>query len=330
MNYSEFLSQICHIMKKQYPEASISVQPVLKNNGRRLDGLLILYPGENIAPSIYLNSYYTSYSKGAPLEDILEDIKGIYEKHRIPVPFDISIFQHFERIQKKIFFRLINQSSNLELLSDVPHLPFLDLAIVFFLSLENETIGSSTALIHNKHLELWNTTKEELFPLARSNTRTLAGYEILPMEQLLFPEIKSEASFPSYAAHTLFVLSSHTRAFGAACLLYEDILASFADEIQDDFYVLPSSIHEVLLIPAKKSPPAKALQEMVRDINETEVAPEDILSNQIYLYRAAEHCLKIVLFTGYCPENQFSESLKCKRSLLPADSPSSTGKKLPL
>ena len=330
MSYSEFLSQICHIMKNQYPAASISIQPVLKNNGQRLDGLLILQPGENIAPSIYLNSYYTEYLNGELLGDILDDIKSIYETHRIPVPFDISIFQNFENIQKKIFFRLINQASNLELLSDIPYLPFLDLAVVYFLTLENETIGSTTALIHNKHLELWHTTKEELFTLARVNTRTLSGYEILPMERLLFPETKPETPFPSPTAHTLFVLSSHARTFGAACLLYEDVLASFADEIQDDFYILPSSIHEVLLIPAKKSPPAKALQEMVEDINETEVAPEDILSNQIYFYRAAEHCLRIVLFTGYYTENQFSKPFNYKRSLLPADSSSPTGKKLPL
>lgn len=297
MNYSEFLSTICSHMKNRYMDASVSIHPVLKNNNKRLDGLLILQPGENIAPTIYLNSYYTRYRKGTSLDRLFEEIASLYEKHRFPSLFDLSLLRDFERIRNRISFRLINRASNPELLADIPYLPFLDLAIVFFFTLEDEIIGNSTVLIHNSHLNLWEITAKELFRLAQTNSRFLTGYEIIPMERLLFPDAKKETLPPSSASE-IFVLSNRTRVFGAACLLYDDILASFAGMLQDDFYVLPSSIHEVLLLPVKHSPSPNSLLEMVREVNEQEVAPEDILSNQVYLYRAKDRQLGIALAAG--------------------------------
>ncbi len=297
MNYSEFLSQICRKMKKQYPDASVSIRPVLKNNNRRLDGLLILQPGENIAPAIYLNPYYAGYRQGTPLKNILEELTSLYETHRCPSLFDLSLFRDFNHVQDRISFRLINRSSNPDLLSDIPFIPFLDLAVVFFVTLEDDLLGSSTVLIHNSHLALWNVTAETLFSLARANAQTLSGCEVIPIERLICSGPEQE-TVPSPYPGQIFVLSNRTRIFGASCMLYEDVLASFSDTLQDDFYVLPSSIHEVLLLPMKNSPPVKSLLEMVRDINRTEVAPEDVLSDHIYLYRAKERRLGIVLLAG--------------------------------
>ncbi|MCI9486994.1 MAG: hypothetical protein HFI64_08500 [Lachnospiraceae bacterium] len=298
MNYSEFLSKIRRRMETRYPEAAVSIRPVLKNNDTRLDGLLILQPGENIAPTIYLNSYYARYQEGASPEVLIDEIGALYEKHRSPSLFDLSLLRDFDRIRDRISFRLISRSSNPELLSDIPFLPFLDLAIVFFFTLEDEVIGSSTVLIHNSHVNLWGITKETLFSLARTNTRSLSGCEIIPMENLLFTENEKEA-FSSSDTAKIFILSNRPRIFGAACLLYEDVLSSFADTLRDDFYVLPSSIHEVLLLPVKTSPSPRSLLDMVREINQNDVAPEDVLSNHIYLYRSAERRLGIVLLTGY-------------------------------
>ena len=119
------------------------------------------------------------------------------------------------------------------------------------------------------------------------------------MEHLIFPDIPKEC-LSSCPTADLFVLSNKSRLFGAACLLYEELLSSFADMLQDDFYILPSSIHEVLLLPVKKSPPLSSLLEMVQDINQTEVVPEDVLSNHIYLYQSRENRLGIVLLAGSC------------------------------
>ncbi len=329
MNYPDFLSQIrCQMELRMGSQASVSIQPVLKNNDLHLDGLLIMQPGENITPTIYLNDYYEEYLGGASMQDILSDIECVYETHRCPASFDVALFQDFERLKGKIAFRLINRAANKTLLEDLPFIPFLDLAVVFYFTIENDFIGSSTALIHKRHMELWETTAEELYLLAFSNTRSHYGCEIRPMEQLIreilerdgSPFLKKDSSVydclssgtgqvlessagmadccpEKKSANPMYILTNRERAFGAVCLLYDEVLQKFADELDDDFYVLPSSIHEVILLPCKKSPSPDSLQNMVREINETDVAPDEVLSDHIYVYRAAGRHLGLVLFS---------------------------------
>ncbi|MCD2491601.1 DUF5688 family protein [Lacrimispora sp. NSJ-141] len=319
MNYSDFLSQIrCQVELRMGGQASVSIQPVLKNNDLHLDGLLIMQPGENITPTIYLNDYYEEYLSGASMQDILSDIECVYEAHRCPASFDVALFQDFERLKGKIAFRLINRAANKTLLEDLPFIPFLDLAVVFYFTIENDFIGSSTALIHRRHMELWETTAEELYLLAFSNTRSHYGCEIRPMEQLIREILErdggsflnkdlsvsdclsagtADSSPEKKPVNPMYILTNRERAFGAVCLLYDEVLQKFADELNDDFYVLPSSIHEVILLPCKKSPSPDSLQNMVREINETDVAPDEVLSDHIYVYRAAGRHLGLVLFS---------------------------------
>ncbi|HIZ43191.1 MAG TPA: hypothetical protein H9672_00480 [Firmicutes bacterium] len=289
MNYSDFLSQIrCMVQSHMGSQAAVSIQPVLKNNNLRLDGLLILNPGENISPTIYLNHYYEEYLDGTSMQDIIKDIELVYETHRCPAAFDTDIFRDFRRIRHKIAFRLINLEANPDLLADLPHIPFLDLAIVFYFTIENDFIGSSTALIHNNHMELWKTSPEELYSLALQNTRSLFGCEIRPMEQLIREMTGQSLPLPSGSRRNsdfLYVLTNRDRIYGASCILYRDILEQFAKQVESSFYILPSSIHEVILISAERSPSPQSLQQMVHEINQTELAAEEILSDNVYLYR---------------------------------------------
>ncbi|MDI9241805.1 DUF5688 family protein [Fusibacillus kribbianus] len=310
MNYSEFLSAVRNNMEDRYKNgASVLIHPVLKNNGLRLDGLLILQPGENISPTIYLNPYYDRYLSGTGLEDILDDIEAAYEEHHYPMNFNTSLFRDFSYVRDKISFRLINRASNMALLSDIPFLPFLDLAVVFYFHLEHEFFGSSTVLIHKEHMALWDTDCEELYTLACANTRSLTGCELFPMETLIRSFLDPSDQFPLKNLSSLYVLTNKSQIFGAACLLYEDVLADFARVCEDDFYVLPSSVHEVLLLPVKKSPPVSSLLDMVHEINRTEVPIQDVLSDQIYLYRCAVGKLGLVLLTPTAPEKVCEKDL---------------------
>lgn len=308
MNYSDFLSQIRQQMAMQMGgQASVSIQPVLKNNNLRLDGLLILNPGENIAPTIYLNNYYKEYLDGTPMQDIVREIGQVYETHRCPAVFDTDLFRDFRRVKNSIAFRVINHGANTELLEDLPHIHFLDLAVVFYFTIENDFIGSSTALIHNKHMELWDTSADELYSLAYTNTRSRSGCRLSPMGQVLL-ELAGQISLPDAdmsgfipeitPADSICILSNNDRIFGASCLLYQDILDAFASHIKDDFYIIPSSIHEVILLPRRTSPSPLSLQNMVREINCTEVAPEEILSDNIYIYHAESHKLGLVFLSS--------------------------------
>ena len=203
-------------------------------------------------------------------------------------------------------FRMIHTASNQVLLSDVPHIPYLDLSIIFFLSLERTDTGQVTAMIHNSHARMWKVSARDLWRLARENTPREFPAEIQSMQELLQTmagDTSQDACDPSLLelllqspseTIPLYVLTNQTGLYGAACMIYQDILKDFAARLEKDLIVLPSSVHEVLLTPDSPDSSYEDLSNMVRTINTQEVPLEDQLSNQVYLYTRSDDRLRIV------------------------------------
>jgi hypothetical protein len=82
----------------------------------------------------------------------------------------------------------------------------------------------------------------------------------------------------------MYILSNHKGINGATCLLYENVLYEFAQLIQSDFYILPSSIHEIILVPYDKTISKETLADMVKDVNRTQVARDEVLSDRVYFF----------------------------------------------
>mgnify|MGYP007033849887 CR=1 FL=1 len=82
----------------------------------------------------------------------------------------------------------------------------------------------------------------------------------------------------------MFVLSNIHKVEGAACILYSSILADFAETINSSFYIIPSSIHEVLLLPSENNTEYAEIKSMIKEINDTQVSVEEILSYSLYFY----------------------------------------------
>ncbi len=295
MAYSDFLSLVTAYSQAHLEgNPSVTIRPVLKNNGLKLDSLLILYPGENISPTIYLDPYYEAYRDGAPLEDILREILDFYRAHRCPENFDLAPLEDFRLARDQVLVRLVSRTSNQELLADLPHIPFLDLAILFCLNIQDELLGASAVLVCRRHLEMWDTSPQELYPLALANTRRECGFLLAPLAEAAGG---SAGNALPPAAASIHVLTNRTRAFGAACLLYEDVLRDFSAQY-GSFYVLPSSVHETILVPKSFGASPVSLLDMIHQVNETEVAREDVLSDHLYYYRAEEKKLGLVLSPG--------------------------------
>ncbi len=281
-------------------EYRLQIQKVPKNNGLILDGLSISLKGQAAAPMIYLNQYYERFLEGRPLDALVEEIADIYREHSDILHVDFSILNDFQQLKGRIAYRLVNTDANRLLLEDLPSVPFLDLSLVFYLFLESGPFGQMTALIHRRHQKLWNVTTEELFLLAQENTPLLFPAELKSMTQVMQDIAREQdqdanlgealAGPPNGRAEPpLYVLSTTAGLNGACTMLYPDILKNFANRLDRDLVILPSSIHEVLLIPYEDKIQFGELAEMVAYINETEVAVEDRLSDHIYFYsRAAD------------------------------------------
>ena len=202
-------------------------------------------------------------------------------------------------------FRVIHTASNQVLLKDLPHLPYLDLSIVFFVSLERNEEGQMTALIHNEHQKRWNVSVEDLWEAASRNTPLEYPAQIQSMAELLKDLVKQnlgehydpqllDSLITTEDAAPLYVLSNTNGLYGASCMVYQNVLKDFADQLDADLILLPSSVHEVLLTPNLPETSYEDLSSMVTSINRQEVSPEEQLSNQVYLFSRSEGTLKIV------------------------------------
>lgn len=289
---------------KNYVEAcigdgySILVQDVRKNNGIVRTGICIKDGEMNIAPNIYLDGYFAEYLDGRPMEAICRDVLRIYGQSRVQGDFDVSSVTDFRRVQGRICFKLVNAERNRKLLSDVPYLPFHDLAVVFYILAGGDLKGGVSTITVKKNIQdMWGVNIRMLYTAALQNTQRLFQSSLKSMSEVL-EEMDGEeldggsgvgASFPI----PLYVATNSRKFCGAAVLLYPGLLKCFADK-EGDFYILPSSIHEVLLLPCSAGFGPEEIRSLVHEVNSSEVQPEDFLSDNIYRYNKTEGRVEIV------------------------------------
>lgn len=289
MNYLSFCSAMsAALLNHLKPEASISRESIRKNNGVCLDALVIHLPESVSSPILYLKPLYQRYQHGISIETICNMILSALESDSVISQDMIDSFQNAESARSLIAYRLISRKNNEAFLKTVPWIPFLDLAVIFYLYLgePNETL--ITSVIHNRMAEFWNFSTDELFSIARENTRRFFPDILLPLDQMLYGYLSEEEEEALLCPLSdIYVLTNQSGIHGATCLLYEDILKDLADRHGTDLIILPSSIHEVLVYPDYHERNYEELCRMIRSINQSDVAPEDILSDKIYLFRRA-------------------------------------------
>lgn len=292
MTYNQFLNYVKEqsVYEFDHPEEyKASINHVVKNNSVELDGICLHRAGDTLSPTVYLNHFYEDYLEGRPLHSILSEIAATLSSEVPELEVNTSLYDNYDAIRHQIIFRLVNYERNEELLTSCPYLPFCDLAITFRWLVHSDSSGIASALITNKEMELWNITLEELYQTASINTRRLFPATIQPIQQLLSEYLDKDADIQELLDQTpdelqLFILSNEPRINGSTSMIYDGILADFAKKIKKDLYILPSSIHEVLLMPATKEIEEQALLNLVRDANRTVVGLPDILSDSIYRF----------------------------------------------
>lgn len=288
-NYSQFKQQIVSSLQKQLgTETRITIQDIVKNNDTHLDGLTILPENSCVCPTIYLNYYFQKYENGCPISEITGQMLAVYQENLPASSIDFSFFTDYTQVRSNIVFKLINYERNPELLSDVPHYRFLDLALVFYCLIETSPDGCASILIHNRHLSYWNITDDDLFALAQQNTPRLLAYELRDMTDVLRELCAAEPSVceddASLSPASMYILTNRAKRNGSVCILYDNLLLNFANRLGCDLFILPSSIHEVLLIPANGQTETKDLSEVVREVNSCQLSREEILSDHVYYF----------------------------------------------
>lgn len=299
MKFETFVKIIEKEIGKWLPEsfknADISIVKVKKTNDVERVGIMIR-TDKNIAPNIYLKPFYDMYLYGRSIREIVEEITdlrvGLEQKNDV----NTDELLDFEKWKNRVLPQLVSNKWNQEQLNLRPHVLIEDLAVVFYVHLQDE--HEANMRITNEYLSLWKTTPEELYELALRNLANSKNgvFESMEkvIEEIMFHAIKKETSeTPETSDYRLcqpsetdymFILTNKNKVNGASELLDKRFMNSICDLLGCDFYILPSSIHECIIIPFTKEITVHALKRMVREVNKNEVAEDERLSDSIYTY----------------------------------------------
>lgn len=287
-------------------DCEVLVKERCKNNGLVLTGVSLSYPDMICVPTIYLEHLYENYKNGATVIDLVNEYLLLFERSKNMNLPDMSFVDDLDAAKRIIMCKVINTEMNRELLKDIPNIPFLNLSIVFFVMTKVYSDSFSSVLIDNSVFENWNISVSELYQFAFKNTMDFFKTTVRGIDEVLLDLIarqsgnedgeidelaeKIGAMQPSERPG-MYVLTNNSGINGAVGILDTSSLNKFADKIEGDFYILPSSIHELILVPKENTDSSEALREMVREVNTNEVEPQDVLSDSVYLFDRKKQCV---------------------------------------
>lgn len=304
MSIKNFIDTIVEALEERYPQHEVSSREVLKNNGVRLNSVTIKHRDEAVSPNIYVDDYYSAYCAGnTTLSDCVESICQKYERTRRTDVMSVEVdnLMDYKVVRSKIRAKFVNSEANAERLKEIPSVPYLDLSIVFSIVVQEDGNGVATTLVTNEILNEWGVSIEELHRVAMANTEECCGVSYTPMsdiirEQAHLAGVSDEEIDMMLACDILpmTILSTKNHIDGAIALMYAQRSELFEMIGTDSFYVLPSSRHEVILIPKTEDDIVDDLRYMVSSTNCEAVSRIDFLSNSVYRYDAETGTFVIV------------------------------------
>lgn len=327
MNYSKYIEIIRNeTQQKMGDDFSITISEVKKNNGIILQGICITDQTNRLSPIFYLNDQF-QMDKNACTEirirETVGDIIRLYYDQCLSAHIDLGLFKSYQKMKDKILYRLVNFEKNKDLLKEIPHKRFYDLAMIFYCDIQNDFFENGSILLYNSHLESWGITLERLFADAFENTPRSLPVIIQSMTEVM-KELLEARIYEKYGddaetkvlvkeflkreyskmnesnlmqddkRYKMYVAGNIFKLYGAAVLLYPDFIKNFANQLKADLYIFPSSVHEIIIVPAEENQNRSELLKMVCEINATQVSPEEILADTVYYYQRSVDALEMI------------------------------------
>ena len=287
MDYETFKSAVERSFKdylpEEYADGKVEIQKVKKVNETK-DGLVLVNAGQ-VSPTIYLDDMYGYYVKGHSMEETMQSIAELYEDSVIQVPDDFSAMFDFENAKENLVIQLINTEQNEELLESLPHREFCDLSVICAVRVSIDGMEGNVK-VSDALLKRFGVTEDELFEAAYKSNKKAAPYCIFDIRDMLSGCI---GGMPEELERgTMLVLTNQEKSLGASFMLYDDMMQRVAENFDGDFYIIPSSIHELIAVKADGNDP-EALMDMVESVNACCVDMKEQLSNQVYRYDSLLH-----------------------------------------
>lgn len=259
------------------------ITEVKKNNDVTLTGIVIKGEDSNIHPTIYVNPFY---EEGMDIFEAADEVEEAYNNARDSFDIDVNRLGDFDYVKDKLFFAVVNRDSNAKRLEDLVFTDFLDLAIIYKIKVDDH----ANITVKKDMANLWGVSIEDIDRAARENTpKFFEGYMASMFEMLMglnATNLLDEDVIDSLqnGDNPMYILTNNIKSNGASVILYENMLKEMSKRFDDDMVVIPSSIHEVIVIPKSKVDDINMITEMIQQVNETEVSLEERLSDHAYIY----------------------------------------------
>ena len=297
MDYENFKQDFQESLKEELAErgmnTEIGFQKVEKMN-ESYDAVTVKPIDSIIGVNFNVEKAFDSYEAGTDMDEVVNHTADSVEKAFREAPqIDITAITDYEQMKSKLSMEVVSADRNADLLQNVPHEKMEDMAVVYRLMLGQMDEGSGTVLVTDQLMERFGITHEQLRQDALENAPEIRPSEIRGMSEVMNELAPGMAPEIAPEDEQMFVASVPDKIRGAGVIAYPNFMEDAAEKMGGDFFVIPSSIHEVLLVRDNGEMTSKDLENMVKEVNATQVEPEDQLTDHVYHYDSKDHIFEM-------------------------------------
>ena len=302
MDYESFKKEFTEDIKEKlyemgYGDVDIKINNIKKVN-RDYEAMNVVPEGGVMGVSFNLEEIFTKFEQSGDYDSVLKNTTSFVANGIDTAPkTDIDNLLNYEEMKNKLSIEVISAEANKELLLNIPHDRIEDLAAVYRFVLKSESTGKASILVSNEMMQKMGITHEQLKNDALYNAPIIRPAVIKGMneviKELMGKEAYEIANGTGNVEESVYVATVPDKDSGAGVLSYQNFMDQAAERVGGDFFILPSSIHEILIVKDDGEMKAELLRNMVQQINRTELMPEDKLSDNVYHYDSKEHVFEL-------------------------------------
>lgn len=265
---------------------SVTAQETTKNNGVKMLGIEIRKPEETVVPRLYVDGIVDRVEDGfMTVEDAAKKVFEMYQNSETP-EIEMNVEKLIDRkfILDHVEYQLVNAERNAEKLKDIPGKKIADLVAIYRVVVSAGEDGMMSYVLTKAILDRSGINFEELDEAAKKNTEK-SGFSVRTMNEVMceLMGVNPGQEIEEPDGPQMYILTNARKLHGANIMLYKEYLEIAAEKMNGDFYIIPSSIHELIAVPVS----AQGLEElrgMVKEVNDSQLAPEEILGYEVYRY----------------------------------------------
>lgn len=299
MGYEEFKEKLLEGLREYYGEpVEAGICTVKKNNGKSYDGVQIILDNSerSVVPVISLDGLYEAYSNGSmDIAECVEEVCKERKKHETTgdVKGIVEKLADWSAVKESVYPILLSTQKNEEMLKNLVSKQVLDLSVAYIIRIKIAGEVRGNAKISRQMMRHYGITKSELHRQAMENLLK-DGYEFLDMAAIIRDMLRSGENEDGKGGYIedmqaedehpvkMYVLTNKEKSYGAAGILNKKFVREFAKG--KNFFILPSSIHETIFVPADDLSDRELFDDMVEEVNKTQVSIEEQLTDHCYYY----------------------------------------------